>query len=287
MKKLQFEPFIIEYDPITSPILSFIDESTAAAVKAISTNHDDLPVVVMMSGGIDSELVGDALLHAHIPFQVVIGRLRTDVVCENTIFNMHDYQVAERWCLKNNIDIIYCDIDIYQLSTVLCKYALESYGFSPQFACHMYIMKWCTDNGLFFLAGNGELNFVRRDDGKYYMMDSQRAYTLNNFCKIYKCAGVCQFWKQDARVAAAFLQLPTVKWFMSEGVDKLLDHKHACFADVFEFEPRIKLTGFEYVLAWDSHLRNPMKIVMGKYDAVYYTALDHFTFTSSFVPDRG
>ena len=270
MTACNFDPFTVSYSKIDD-VYDFRSECILAAKKAVNNNVTNFPVVVMMSGGIDSELVGESLLLANKPFRVVIGRLKDN----ETIFNQHDYCFAERWCHKNNIEILYCDIDIYRQSTVLCDYALSANGFSPQFACHMFIMKWCKDNGYFFIAGNGEMDIVLHDD-QYCMMEEQREFTLYNFQKLHSIPGVFQFWKQDARLITAFLKLPTVQRLMSEKVKRILDYKHECFADVFVFELRTKQTGFERIQEWDASLRNPMKLINGHFDHKYYIPILKF-----------
>lgn len=271
--KVKFDPFSVNYGPITAPILDFTSECIAAAHNVV--RETDRQIVVMMSGGIDSELVATSFLLAKIPFKVVIGRLMVDTLCNNEPFNKHDYSIAERWCAQHGVEVLYCDIDIYQQSRQLCKYALDSFGFSPQYACHMHIMKWCDSQNFFFVAGNGEMDIVLHD-GEYAMMDEQREFTLLNFCIDNNLHGEFQFWKQDARLVASFIKLPTVKRLMEEHCPRILDFKHKCFSDAFNFEPRAKQTGFEQIQQWDSHLRNPMKLLMGKYDNKYYTPLSYF-----------
>jgi hypothetical protein len=277
--KVQFDPFIVEYDKIEWPIYDFKTECINAVHKAMLSNTLNLPVVVMMSGGIDSQLIGESLLLASIPFKCVIGRLQDS---SGNIFNKHDYEYAERWCYLHGIDILYCDIDVFIQSDTLVEYALSAKTFSPQYACHMYIMRWCSDKGYFFLAGNGEMDIVLRDN-KYYMMDEQREFSLLNFCRLHNLTGEFQFWKQDGRLISAFLQLPTVKMLMSAKIENLLDHKHACFSDVFRFEERVKCTGFEHIQKWDNKLRQPMKKIMGKYDDKYYTLILHFQYNQKFI----
>ena len=270
--KYQFEPFIVNYDPIITPLLDFKEECIIAAKNAVSYNVNNLHIAVMMSGGIDSQFVAESLFLANIPFTCVIGRLQNK---SGEIFNKHDYEYAERWCQEHNIDKVYCDIDIFTDDKILIDYALSAQSFSPQYACHMYIMKWCSDKGYFFIAGNGEMDIVLIEK-KYYMMDEQREFTLNNFCILNDIPGVFQFWKQDGRLISAFLNLPTVKLLMSAHVTRLLDHKHACFSDIFEFEDRTKKTGFELIQEWDMPLRKYLKERVGQYDQKYYTPITHF-----------
>lgn len=273
--KITFDPFTLEYPDIDTPIQSFRGEAIRAVELATSKNTKNLPVAIMMSGGIDSELVAQAFLDALIPFIVVIGRLVIHAHNYVHYANSHDIKYADEWCTKRKIPRFYCDIDVYQEAETLCKYALAARGFSPQYACHMMIMKWCSDNRMFFVAGNGEMDFVIHRN-EYYMLDEQREHTLGNFCEAYSLNGVWQFWKQDARCAAAFLNLHMTKHLMESRSLRLLDHKFACFSEVYEIIQRPKYTGFEYIQEWDSILRNRLKSEMGLFDNKVYTPLSSF-----------
>jgi hypothetical protein len=273
--KVQFDPFIVEYDKIEWPIYDFKTECKLAIEVIVSKNTDNLPIALMMSGGIDSQIAGESLLLANIPFICVIGKLYTSLPTGHVVFNNHDYVYAERWCAKHNIEVRYCMIDVFKQADVLCEYALSSKGFSPQYACHMFIMKWCKDNGFFYIAGGTEIDIVLKND-EYYATDDQREYPLEHFCKLHDIRGEFMFYRQNSRLTAATLELPTVKRLMDEKVVDLIDHKHEYFSDIFEFETRPKRTGFERIQEWDSILRTPMKKIMGQYDDKYYTPILQF-----------
>lgn len=273
--RFQFDPFTVEYEKFTHPILDFKTECVAAANQVKNKNTQNLPVAVMMSGGIDSELVAESLKLAKIPFFCVIGRLQAELATEKIIFNDHDYQFAINWCQKNSIEYTFCDIDIYKHANILTQLAISANGFSPQYACHMYVMKWCKSKGYFFVAGNGEMDFVFKD-GRYYMLEEQREFTLEIFRVKNKIPGIVQFWKQDARCISAFLRLPTVQKYIEKQVPKLLDYKYECFSHEFDLEPRPKRTGFENIQDWDGILRNSMRKVNGKFDEKYFIPIEFF-----------
>jgi hypothetical protein len=274
--KTQFYPFDVKYKTtVDTPIMEFKDECMLAAKKASERNTNNLPLVVLMSGGIDSELVATSLLLAGIPFKAVIGQYITDTVCNKTYFNHYDIALAENWCIKNKIEIIYCEIDVYQQSKLLCEYAISSQCSSPQYACYMHMMKWCTEHGLYFLTGMSEIDIVLRDN-IYYTVDEQREHGINNFCVLQSLTGQWNFWKYDCRLTTAFLRLPTVKALMTAKVPCLLNFKHDCFSDAFLFEPRKKYTGFEHLQEWDGALRVPLREAMGEYDEKIYTPVSIF-----------
>lgn len=274
--KIQFDPFVVSYEKINTPIGSFREECSLAVNTALLKNINNLPIVLMMSGGIDSELIGESLLSVGIHFKCVIGRLVTTLVDNyNLEFNHHDYEYAINWCRDKNIEIIFTDIDVFKDNRKLCEYASSAKGFSPQYACHMHIMKWCSDNGYFFICGYGDPEIVLYNN-EYCLMDEQRRYSVDNFCKLHNLTGIPGFWNQDGRIISAFLKLPTVKALMSEGVPRILDYKHKCYSDVFEFKQRKKFTGFEYLQEWDYHLRTFLKKQNGIFDSKYYTTITHF-----------
>jgi hypothetical protein len=273
--KFTFLPFSVDYGKIEESVLDFKSECIRAVGNAVKQNKNNLPLVVMMSGGIESELLAQSLVLAGVPFKCVIGKLMTRISNKDIIFNEHDYQFAERWCERNSIEIVYCEVDIFKENKLLCEYALSVKGFSPQYACHMVIMKWCSDNGYFFLAGNGEMDLVLVGN-EYFMLDEQREFTLDNFCRLHNLTGVWQFWKQDGRLISAFLRLPTVKKLIDQKIKSFLDHKHECFGDVFEFEGRKKTTGFEKVQEWDYIHRSELKLINGQFDEKFYTPVSAF-----------
>ena len=271
MKRLQYDPLILEYNPVESPLLDFKSECILSAKKIASKNIENRPIALAMSGGVDSELMAQSFLEAGIPFFAAIGRYTTAV---GDFVNKHDFVYAEDWCKAHSVDLIYVDLDIYNQASLLCEYALSARGFSPQYACHMYIFKWCSDNGYFFVASNGEFRLMLRGN-QYVTGHTQIVMALNNFCQLHALKGETHFLRQDARMVLSFLELPTTKRLMSERYHDIHPHRYECYNDVFNFVTRPKYTGFEHVQEWDARLRNPMKLVMGKYNKMVYTSLDY------------
>lgn len=273
--KYSFDPFYIEYEKPIYPLLSFKEECVLAVNTAVQQNVRSLPFIILMSGGIDSELVAESFLMAKVPFKCLVGRLVVTLNHKTVILNDQEYQYAERWCRKNNIEIIYQDIDIYKKAELLSEYALSCNGFSPQYACHMYLIKWCKDNGYFFVSGHGEIDIILHGNN-YYLVEEQREFVFDLFRLKHDIPGTYRFWKQNSRMIAAFSQLPTAQRLMNNREPKILDYKHMCYADIFEFEPRSKQTGFERIQEWDAMLRVPLKNINEKYDNKYLIPINLF-----------
>jgi hypothetical protein len=274
--KYQFDPFIFYYDEVDWPIYDFRTECIMAAHKAASMNVKGLPIIVTMSGGLDSELIAESLYQAKIPFRALIGKLQVQVSTETIILNEHDYSYAEKWCHNHGIEIEYCNLDVYKNAQLLTEYSIFSKGFSPQYAWHMYLMKYASDNGYFFISGLGDIDIVLRN-GEYYCADTQREWSIDIFCETYNLNGIIRFVKLDSRLTAAFLELKSVKSLMKDRAEILLQHKHRCFSEVFpNMENRPKFTGFEKIQEWDSILRNYMKKHNGQHDTISYIPISYF-----------
>jgi hypothetical protein len=175
----------------------------------------------------------------------------------------------------------YCNIDVYKDAKLLTEYAMSSNGFSPQYAWHMYLMKWCNDNEYFFVAGLGDIDIVLHNDGQYYCEDTQREWSIDIFCEnrgiVDGIDGVIRFVKLDSRLTAAFLKLSTVKTLMLNKIPVLLDYKYTYFSEAFpQMENRPKLSGFERIQEWDNILRTYMKKYHAKYNIISSIPITHF-----------
>jgi len=274
--KYQFNPYKIDYEKIDVSIYDFKTECILASHKAISKNRKNKPLMVMLSGGLDSEMVARALLLSGISFKCLIGKLQVEVATETITLNEHDYHYAEKWCNSNNIKVEYCSLDIYKDAKLLTEYALLGQGFSPQLAWHMYLMKWCHDNGYFFVGGHEDIDFVLKD-GEYFSKDFQRDLSTQNFVDKLGLDGINRFWKQDSRLMASFLKLSTVQQLMKDRVENLVEYKSKYFSEVFpDIEERPKFTGFERVQEWDAILRTYMKKFNLQYNDISYVPASYF-----------
>jgi len=98
------QEWFIVYEPITRVPLSFKEECLIAAKKIRDTT--DLPIQVLLSGGIDSMTVCESFRQSNIPF--------TPVICKyNNTINHHDIKYAFEYCERFNIKYILLELDIF------------------------------------------------------------------------------------------------------------------------------------------------------------------------------
>ena len=171
---------------------------------------------------------------------------------------------------------VYTPMPTSKALKLLTEYALIGQGFSPQLAWHMFLMKWCHDNGYFFIGGHEDIDFVLKD-GEYFSKDFQRDLSTQNFVDKFGLDGINRFWKQDSRLMASFLKLSTVQQLMKEKVEILVEHKVKYFSEIFpDIEERPKFTGFERIQEWDAILRTYMKKFNLQYDDISYVPASFF-----------
>ena len=273
--KYQYDPFIIEYDQITEPVGDFRTEVLRAA-KKIEERADGKPIMVCMSGGMDSEFVAEALYAAGVPFTALIGSLVIKTAAKWIYLNDHDTVYAFSWCDKRNIRYENCIIDAYEDAELLTQYAIDCKSFSPQYACHCYYMNYANSIGHFFVVGLGDIDIVMRD-GEYYSMDTQRDAALNNFHEKHMLDGEIRFVKQDSRLTAAALKDPIFQELMQKQIPLLVKHKHRYYSSIFpNIADRPKYSGFEKLQEWDKLIRDPLKELNGHYDLLAYTPISFF-----------
>ena len=118
-------------------------------------NSTNKPLFVMMSGGIDSEVVARSFKDANIDFTAAVLRY-------NDNLNKHDITYAEEWCDCNSVKIEYFDITPvkFWFSKNALNISNDSQTGIPEILCTM----WMIENikGL-PIVGQGE-PFVYRND---------------------------------------------------------------------------------------------------------------------------
>lgn len=127
------------------PEPGFIEAQRAA--RLINEKAEGRPIVLCMSGGIDSECMALSFLAARVPFRVAIARFKDDL-------NLLDIQAAIEFCRRHDVEFEFLDYDIEDFFAsgrhleIGRKYRCRS----PQIAVHIDIL--LRVDGLPVMAGN-------------------------------------------------------------------------------------------------------------------------------------
>lgn len=123
-------------------------QEACLTAQQIYEYYGSSPLVLSMSGGVDSEAMALPFVHLKIPFQVVIGRY-------NGGLNAPDYKHAVSFCEFHKISFDFIDIDLdnfYLRQQLHLKYANQVACRSPQLAIHLFLAEQI--QGIPLLASN-------------------------------------------------------------------------------------------------------------------------------------
>jgi len=155
--------------------LDFRSECVRAAKLIRKSTTKD--IYVLLSGGVDSEIVARSFIEADIPITCLIARFNEDM-------NEHDISYAFDFCIEYNQIYEVMDIDIFDFwQNQLYQYAEISKCISPQLLLPM----WLSDQvDGYTIIGAGECYMVQNSDCEFELWEKEkisswyRHYMLND-----------------------------------------------------------------------------------------------------------
>lgn len=162
------------------------------------------PLIVCLSGGLDSECMIQAVQASEVPYKVAIMRFVPD-------FNKHDIIFAEEYCRLHHIKPTYYDIDIIQFyeSGEFCEYAIKYRTNSPQFCAHIWMADQIED-GVVLLAGSSPyLNYYDKAGTLLkectLFTPEDKEYATDRLFQIKNKPGVAHFFQYTTELYFSFL----------------------------------------------------------------------------------
>lgn len=231
------------------PNTPFIEAQQAC--RLIYEQHRQ-PLMICLSGGIDSECVAQAADACGVPYELVIMRLAPN-------FNDHDTIFAQQYCEKIGKTPIWIDLDIVRFyeTGLFLEYALKYRTNSPQFASHL----WLADQiqGLPVFAGSfpymnyfdSEGNLLK-DSFLYTAEDKE--YGVDRFFQKTGKSGVGHFFQYTPELYFSFLVHTIAGASLEQRLKKELRSHYEMKKNVFSEggfnihlvpERKQKFTGFE------------------------------------------
>lgn len=196
-------------------------------------------LVILMSGGIDSETVAEAAVRAGIAWEPAIMNL----IIDGKVMNSHDTDHAVAFCRKHDVTPRFYDLDLIAFleSDQAMMYAIDCYCISPQLLTHLWLLDQVKGTpvmpGDFHYISNGKFS---ASEFKYFTYDFWQAKT-NREC-------VAKMLSHTPELVMSTLKLQSDKqlsWLNN------YDRKCQLFKlGGFDAQPRrYKQTGFEKILA--------------------------------------
>lgn len=243
------DTFIADYGRCLYIPKSWKDECLITVKKIYEST--DLPINIMFSGGIDSEVVVQSFKQLDVPFKVSIMRFKDDL-------NIHDISHAVIFCEQNNIKYDLIDLDLLKFwETDLHRYAEKAKSWSPQTCSTMWLADQIDD---FPVMGTGDSWLVKRVPDDYvpgvspYKSSSWDVWVTEAVCSWHRHfinqdrPAIPGFFQYTPEMIYSFLMDPVVKELINNkrhGKLTVQSTKYEIYSRYFDLIYRKKYTGFE------------------------------------------
>lgn len=240
----------LEYKPVSRPLLTWRQECVETA-RRIKRAVGSQPLLLGLSGGIDSEVMARSFLEAQIDFQALSLRYTDGLGA----FNAHDIKHAQEFCAKNKIEHKIVNVDMDMFFDHKCEeYIQQGYRSVNVFRfSQLIILETAAKQGSVAVMAGGEQLYAAKD-GVVYLRSSPDFSVPIQWCYDQDQIHFPYFYRQNPEVFAAYMKDPLVDVLLSNPIyyanpvphhslEKMLVY-HAHFPDM---ERRKKFNGFERI----------------------------------------
>lgn len=271
-RKETTDQFFVRYGRAQRPPMDFKSELMHTA-KLIQNLAQNKPIVVLFSGGLDSELVLRSFLEADVPVKAATMRFSKDL-------NLHDIQYAIDFCHSNKIthDVYELDIEHF-LKNDLSSYAAPVMCPSPQFPAILWLLDQIEG---FPVIASGD-TFLKRAESTNDFTFYEREKYFSYYYHLIRSErpGVPAFLQYTPELLLSFLLDPTLKEYVSHRAkkEKLLSiskYKYDIYSSHFDLKHREVVNGFEKIQDLDRHYRSELKSKFPSSDTSISIPYKHF-----------
>jgi hypothetical protein len=225
------ERFTVAFAATARPIQDWPSECVATA-GAIKDTAADMPIELLFSGGINSEVVVRSFVAAGIPFTAHILRFGDEI-------NAHDIVHNIQFCKAHGVCYKMHDLNILQFFEAdLYDYAAVSQCVSPQ----VCVMMWLIDQLDGYVVMGSKPNLVRRPSGRWALRESETANALYRYCLATDRPGVPGFHQYTPELMLSYL-LDSISHLRSDESCKNQIELYTRF-----LERHSRYTGYELVM---------------------------------------
>jgi len=249
------DKFFVKYGKARRKVKSFKEELITTA-RLIKEKSEGLPLWVLYSGGLDSEVVLRSFSEAGVSVNAAIAWFKKGL-------NEHDIRYAVDFCESSQIPFKFFDIDVESFwKKQLKDYALPISCISPQFP----VILWLIDQiDGFPILGSGD-SFLSRipNTNNFYFYEREKYFSYYFHLMRKNRPGVPAFVQYTPELMLSFLIDPElvrhVKYLSKEKkLCSISRWKYQVYKQHFSLKNRPDFTGFELLDYSEAYYRNLLK----------------------------
>jgi len=225
------------------------------------------PIVVLFSGGVDSEVVVRSFVEAQIPVTAAIMKFAHGL-------NEHDISWAFQCCDRLGVKTSVYDLDLETFwESQLLNYAAPTQCISPQLAATMWLVDQIEG---FPVLGSGECLLERssQSDPSWYLFEKEKIAAWYRHFLLRKRSGAPGFFQFTPELMLSFTLDPFVQKKLRSESCSSKEFKLEFYQQHFDVVSRPKYTGFEKVQELDALYRKKLEQLFPFSNAVIKTELN-------------
>jgi len=194
----------------------------------------DLPIYVLLSGGVDSEVVARSFMEAKVPFSCVIAKYNNDI-------NKYDIDYAFDFVKKYNIPYYIFHLDVVDFwEEYLDTYALKTDCTSPQ----LPVIMWLSDQVVgYIIIGSGECYMFKNEHDEFELWEKEKiASWYRHYINTNK-HGAPGFFQYTPELMLSFINDPIIQ--KTTDVSTYYVKSKVCYKHWPDIVERTIYTGFE------------------------------------------
>ena len=256
----------VKHGTIKRDLMSWREECKNVAQQLYDKHGNDL--VVMLSGGVDSEIVLLSFLACGITPRVAMLRY------ENSL-NSHDLSYAYQRCSSKEIIPEIIDVNVNKFfKNSLLDFAIETKITSPQINLHAYYFDKI--DGI-PIIGAGENFLVQGFDRKVYDQEDEYLLRYSRYFINKRRECIPAFFQYTPEVMLSFLVKSSVREWVEKPTGKTTHKSKIKFvSEDFDVSIRSKLTGFECMMSQDKVYRDKLRSFNFGDDKTYQTEYNEY-----------
>jgi len=208
--------------------------------------QSEKPIAILLSGGMDSEVVLRAFIEAQVPFKCFTHKI--------DYYTRHELAVLEQTCKTLGVRTEIVNIDVGWLTSVQAKSFMASTAAGAvEMLPHMKLMQHVSELGYMPVLGSGEVVLEQHGrEWKYVEYEYDLAW--GRFAEQHGFEAVTAFFQRTAELQLAALNNETLRDVLSgkNKLAKILSSTHVLKSAMYrahwpDMQPRPKFDGFEYL----------------------------------------